>query len=107
MDPALLLSLCEGLPEGSMTYAMQRGGDYWQYFLGADRHSYQLAAVYDAVGQNTVALARVNGNRKFKVEPYPLPEIQVKQKAQKDSIRKGGVAALYRVVTQTFGKGEM
>lgn len=85
--PSLVLELIRGLPDDSMTAALNQGGI--QYLgWGVDRH--MNASMYDALSVNTA----VSGNWRSKppkFPPYPRPQKTIK-KNQKVSVAQAFAA---------------
>jgi hypothetical protein len=86
MDPSLLLSMIERLPDTSLTAALMAGGR--QYFgWGVDRAI--AADLYDAVNLNTTATGNWKEGKTPTIPSWPRPKIQVAPNARKsDGPRK-------------------
>lgn len=76
LSPRLVIAYIRNLPIDSATAAALRGGDQ---FRGWDTQTYLLAAVVDAVNQNTFAFVSANSKKKPKApEPIERPEQKTK-----------------------------
>ena len=67
--PSLVLALCKGLPDTSLTVALMNGGREY-YGWGVDRHI--AADLYDALNQNTRATG-MWGKKPPDIPPWPRP----------------------------------
>lgn len=73
-SPKQVLSLIQSLPPESRTVAAIRGGPE---FLGWGADRYLMAALIDAVNQNTFAFVSANSKKKPKPpQPVPRPSVQ-------------------------------
>src|SRR5690606_4615757 len=75
-SPKQLLALMQSLPPESRTVAAIRGGPE---FLGWGADRYLMAALIDAVNQNTFAFVSANSKKKKPKPPQPVPRPSVQE----------------------------
>lgn len=97
VHPVFALALFEGLPEGSMTAAQIEDVEHWRILVGVTRQDYQLAAIYDALNMNTRATGNFKKPPTF--DPYPTPDIRLKEIRKKEERKKEGLNGLFKRMT--------
>lgn len=83
MDPSLLRSMVERLPDNSMTVALGSGGRH-MFGWGAER--FMMADLYDAINLNTMATG--NFKKRPDIKPYPRPKSTLTQKRKTGSAER-------------------
>ena len=76
--PLFVLSLIEGLPEGSKTAALMQDKEHWRTYLGITQDYYVLAGIFNAINGNTAATGNFKKRPKF--DPWPTPGDIVKKR---------------------------
>lgn len=96
MTPRLVLVLIEGLPDTSMFLAMRRGG---LEFMGWGGDRAIMAAVFDAIRENTTYTGHWKKGKPPDLPTYPRPN--EKKKAEK---KDNSVAGLFKRFGMRSGK---
>lgn len=97
MDPSLLLSLIERLPDTSMTTALASGG---RHLFGWGQDRYLAADTYDAINVNTTATGQWK-SKAPKIDPYPRPKVTLpKAKKATGPAQRVNLQQIHRQLTQ-------
>lgn len=91
MDPSLVISKIERLPDDSMTIALMRGS---KEFFGWGTDRYLSADIYDALNVNTVATGNWKKGKTPDLPPWPRPKPKV-QKPKSDGPRIVSIKELH------------
>ena len=102
ISPSLAMALYEGLPVGSATWAIERGGEeYWRQYLGASQEYYALAGMFNAINTNTAATGMYKKKPKF--DPWPVPEVAVELAKKEKDKKPATVASLFEKMMNRYG----
>lgn len=100
VSPAEGIALINALPEGSRYMAAHLGGEDAEVYLGVDRHYRVLADIYDAVTNNTLATGNWRKGKAPKLEPYPVPEVLLKERQQERKRKNRTIRDLHRIFSR-------
>lgn len=100
--PALVLTLIERLPEGSKTSALMRDETYYRAYQDIGPEYYVLAAIHDAINNNTLATGMFK--KRPKIDPWPTPNVIAKKARKRKEDKPRSVEDLWHSIMGKKGR---